>query len=575
MTLREQVEEVVDAALSAAVADGSLPLEEVPAAALERPRDAANGDWASTVALRAAKAAHMKPRDVAEVVVSHLPKNDLIASTEIAGPGFVNIRLTNAALASVIAEARREGMDFGRGEAPANAGRINLEYVSANPTGPMHVGHGRWAALGDSMARVLRHAGFDVSEEFYINDHGTQMDNFGRSVSVRYEQLCGRDVPMPENCYGGAYVIDIAREILEADGEKWLDVPEEERVVAFRERSYVEMLEHNKAVLSGFGTTFDTWFSERTLYIPDEDGKSAVDHALEAMDAKGYVFQKDGATWFKSTAFGDEKDRVLIKENGEFTYFLSDVAYHYNKIQRGFTHLIDIWGADHHGYVKRCQAMLAAWGYEGVLEVVLGQLVNLFRDGSAVRMSKRTGEMVTFEELIEEVGVDATRYLMLSRSSDQPIDFDIEVAKKKDATNPVYYVQYAHARICSILRKAACEGDLAAAEAGDITFNELAERTVGADVDLSPLCEESELALMRKMGDFADMVAQAAADRAPFRLTHYAQDLAALFHQFYTNCHVLADDEATRRARLALCDASRIVLALTLSLLGVSAPEKM
>lgn len=575
MTLREQVEEVVDAALSAAVADGSLPLEEVPAAALERPRDAANGDWASTVALRAAKAAHMKPRDVADAVVAHLPENDLIASTEIAGPGFVNIRLTNAALASVIAEARREGMDFGRGEAPANAGRINLEYVSANPTGPMHVGHGRWAALGDSMARVLRHAGFDVSEEFYINDHGTQMDNFGRSVSVRYEQLCGRDVPMPENCYGGAYVVDIAREILDADGEKWLDVSEEERVVAFRERSYVEMLEHNKAVLSDFGTTFDTWFSERTLYVPDEDGKSAVDRALEAMDAKGYVFQKDGATWFKSTAFGDEKDRVLIKENGEFTYFLSDVAYHYNKIQRGFTHLIDIWGADHHGYVKRCQAMLAAWGYEGALEVVLGQLVNLFRDGSAVRMSKRTGEMVTFEELIEEVGVDATRYLMLSRSSDQPIDFDIEVAKKKDATNPVYYVQYAHARICSILRKAACEGDLASAEAGDITFNELAERTVGADVDLSPLGEESELALMRKMGDFADMVAQAAADRAPFRLTHYAQDLAALFHQFYTNCHVLADDEATRRARLALCDASRIVLALTLSLLGVSAPEKM
>ena len=575
MTLREQVEEVVDAALSAAVADGSLPLEEVPAAALERPRDAANGDWASTVALRAAKAAHMKPRDVAEAVVAHLPENDLIASTEIAGPGFVNIRLTNAALASVIAEVRREGMDFGRGEAPANAGRINLEYVSANPTGPMHVGHGRWAALGDSMARVLRHAGFDVSEEFYINDHGTQMDNFGRSVSARYEQLCGRDVPMPENCYGGAYVVDIAREILDADGKKWLDVPEEERVVAFRERSYVEMLEHNKAVLSDFGTTFDTWFSERTLYVPDEDGKSAVDRALEAMDAKGYVFQKDGATWFKSTAFGDEKDRVLIKENGEFTYFLSDVAYHYNKIQRGFTHLIDIWGADHHGYVKRCQAMLAAWGYEGALEVVLGQLVNLFRDGSAVRMSKRTGEMVTFEELIEEVGVDATRYLMLSRSSDQPIDFDIEVAKKKDATNPVYYVQYAHARICSILRKAACEGDLAAAEAGDIAFGELAERTVGADVDLSPLGEESELALMRKMGDFADMVAQAAADRAPFRLTHYAQDLAALFHQFYTNCHVLADDEATRRARLALCDASRIVLALTLSLLGVSAPEKM
>ena len=445
----------------------------------------------------------------------------------------------------------------------------SILYVSANPTGPMHVGHGRWAALGDSMARVLRHAGFDVSEEFYINDHGTQMDNFGRSVSVRYEQLCGCDVPMPENCYGGAYVIDIAREILDADGEKWLDVPEEERVVAFRERSYVEMLEHNKAVLSGFGTTFDTWFSERTLYVPDEDGKSAVDHALEAMDAKGYVFQKDGATWFKSTAFGDEKDRVLIKENGEFTYFLSDVAYHYNKIQRGFTHLIDIWGADHHGYVKRCQAMLAAWGYEGALEVVLGQLVNLFRDGSAVRMSKRTGEMVTFEELIEEVGVDATRYLMLSRSSDQPIDFDIEVAKKKDNSNPVYYVQYAHARICSVLRKAAGEG------AEDLSADELAAKVIPADVNLSPLTHESEIALMRKMDDFGELVALAARDRAPFRLTHYAQELAGLFHQFYTNCHIIGEEPAVQNARLALADAARTVLALTLSLIGVSAPERM
>ena len=575
MTLRVSLEQVVDAAIRSAVEDGAISLEEVPSSALERPRDASNGDWASTVALRAAKAAHMKPRDIAQAVVDHLPDNPLIASTEIAGPGFINIRLTNEALESVVSEVREKGHDFGRGTAPEGFGRINLEYVSANPTGPMHVGHGRWAALGDAMARVLRHAGYDVSEEFYINDHGTQMDNFGRSVSARYEQLCGRDVPMPENCYGGSYVVDIAREILDADGEKWLDVPEEERVHAFRERSYKEMLAHNKQVLSDFGTTFDTWFSERTLYEKGADGKSAVDHALEAMDAKGYVFQKDGATWFKSTAFGDEKDRVLIKENGEFTYFLSDVAYHYNKIQRGFSHLIDIWGADHHGYVKRCQAMLAAWGYEGALEVVLGQLVNLFRDGHAVRMSKRTGEMVTFEELIEEVGVDATRYLMLSRSSDQPIDFDIEVAKKKDATNPVYYVQYAHARICSIIRKAASDSDRQAHEAGSLTFDELAECAVGEDVDLSPLGEESELALMRKMGDFADMIAQAAADRAPFRLTHYAQDLAALFHQFYTNCHVLDDDEAVRRARLALCDASRIVLALTLSLLGVSAPEKM
>ncbi|MEG0016685.1 MAG: arginine--tRNA ligase, partial [Gordonibacter sp.] len=284
---------------------------------------------------------------------------------------------------------------------------------------------------------------------------------------------------------------------------------------------------------------------------------------------------KDGATWFKSTAFGDEKDRVMIKENGEFTYFMSDVAYHYDKLERGFDHLINIWGADHHGYIKRCTSMLEAWGRPGALEVVLGQLVNLYRDGEAVRMSKRTGEMVTFSELIEEVGVDATRYLMLSRSSDQPIDFDIEAAKKKDASNPVYYVQYAHARICSILRKAADPADAAAAEAGELSMDELAAKVVPVSVDLSPLTHESELTLMRKMADFSELVALAARDRAAFRLTHYAQDLAALFHQFYTNCHVIGEAPEVQAARLALVDATRIALATALGLIGVSAPAKM
>ncbi len=576
MNNKERLNHLIEAALEAARADGTLELETLPAPGLERPRDAANGDWASTVAMRTSKLAHKAPREVAEAVIAHLPENDLVEVVEVAGPGFINIRLRGSALQDVVRTIRTEEEGYGKG-GPIE-GRVNLEYVSANPTGPMHVGHGRWAALGDAMARVMRHGGYTVDEEFYINDHGTQLDVFGNSVDVRYQQLCGCEVEMPEQCYGGAYVTDIARDILEEDGEKWLEVPEEERRLAFRERSYKQMLRNAQRVLDGFGTTFDTWFSERSLYEVDESGASAVDRALREMGEKGYVYESDGATWFRSTAFGDEKDRVLIKENGEYTYFMSDVAYGHDKLGRGYEHLIDIWGADHHGYVKRCEAMFEAWGHPGVLEVVLGQLVNLFRNGEAVRMSKRTGEMVTFEELIDEVGPDATRYLMLSRSSDQPIDFDIEVAKKKDATNPVYYVQYAHARICSILRRAAEEEspELAAeAQSGAVTIDELAKRLVPLGCDLSPLVHESELALMRQLDGFPELIAAAARDRAPFRLTHYAQDLAAAFHQFYTNCHVLVDDAAVQTARLALCDATRIVLALTLSLLGVSAPTKM
>ena len=431
----------------------------------------------------------------------------------------------------------------------------------------MHIGHGRWAALGDSMARVMRHAGYDVFEEFYVNDHGTQMDVFGNSIAVRYMQLLGHDVEMPEQCYGGAYVVDIAQGIIDREGRAYESMSDAERMRAFREIGYHEMLENQKALLEKFGTTFDCWFSESTLYVPGEDGKSAIDRALEVMDEKGYIFEAEGATWFRSTEFGDDKDRVLIKANGELTYFTSDMAYHYDKVCRGFDHLINIWGADHHGYIKRCEAMMEAWGHPGMLEVVLGQLVNLLRDGEPVRMSKRTGEMVTFEELVEEVGVDATRFLMLSRSSDQAVDFDIEVAKKQDASNPVYYVQYAHARICSILRKAAGFDDVGA--------DDLAVRIVPSNVDLSLLTHESELALMRKMDDFGEVVALAARDRAPFKLTHYAQEFAGLFHQFYTNCHIIGADDEVRDARLALADASRTVLALALSLLGVSAPERM
>ena len=571
MTIRESLESVLHQALKAAVEAGELPLDEIPVPSLERPREEGHGDWACTVAMRLAKAAHMNPRAIAQAIVDHLPENSLVESCEIAGPGFINLTLTNASFQAVVAEAREKGADFGKSQL-AEPCKVDLEYVSANPTGPMHVGHGRWAALGDATARVMRHAGYSVDEEFYINDQGNQMNVFGNSIVVRYQQMLGQDVEMPEACYGGAYIKDIAQAIIDEDGSKWLDADEQERLIDFRERGYAMMLDTVKNTLSTFGNHFDTWFSERSLFVPDENGTTKQQRAFDVMNEKGLLYESDGATFFRSTDFGDDKDRVLVKANGDLTYFMSDVAYHYDKMQRGYDHLIDIWGADHHGYIQRCKAMMTAWGYPDALEVVLGQLVNLLRDGEPVRMSKRTGEMVTFQELIDEVGVDATRYLMLSKSADQAIDFDIEVAKKQDSSNPVYYVQYAHARICSILRKAGEARDMDVESAGieDIVAE------LGLDgADLSPLSHESELALMRKMADFSDLVAGAARDRAPFRLTHYAQELASLFHSFYGNCHVLGVEEDVEKARLALVDAARTVLALSLDLLGVSAPERM
>lgn len=571
MTIRESLESVLYQALKAAVEAGELPLNEIPQPSLERPREEGHGDWACTIAMRLAKAAHMNPRAIAQAIVDHLPENNLLESFEIAGPGFINLTLTNASFQAVVSEARQQGSDFGKSELSEPC-KVNLEYVSANPTGPMHVGHGRWAALGDAIARVMRHAGYSVDEEFYINDQGNQMNVFGNSVVVRYQQLLGQDVEMPEACYGGTYIKDIAQAIIDADGDKWLDANEDERLVAFRERGYAMMLDSVKDTLSTFGNNFDTWFSERSLFVADENGETKQQRAFDVMNEKGLLFEAEGATFFRSTDYGDDKDRVLVKANGDLTYFMSDVAYHYDKMQRGYDHLIDIWGADHHGYIQRCKAMMTAWGYPDALEVVLGQLVNLLRDGEPVRMSKRTGEMVTFQELIDEVGVDATRYLMLSKSADQAIDFDIEVAKKQDSSNPVYYVQYAHARICSILRKAGEARGMNVESAG---IEEIVAELGLDDIDLSPLAHESELALMRKMADFSDLVAGAARDRAPFRLTHYAQELAGLFHSFYGNCHVLGEEESVEKARLALVDSTRIVLALSLDLLGVSAPERM
>lgn len=584
--MEDQLEEVVSRALAQAIESGELVLDEMPDVALERPKDEKNGDWASTVALRVAKEAHRPPREIAQLIVSHIPVDGIVDEVSIAGPGFINFRLSDAAWHEVIRQAHEQGAGYGRTcvdpARPDYRPTVLLEYVSANPTGPMHVGHGRWAALGSSLARVMEHAGWDVTQEFYINDAGNQMGIFASSVSVRYLQIVrlmragatqeaavetlvadtARDISereysaeLGENAYGGAYIVDIAAEILADEGDRWVDSDETSREEHFRERAYTQVLAHVREVLKRSRAEFDVWFSERTLHEVGPDGTSAITRAIDALRDRGHIYEKDGATWFRATTFGDDKDRVLVKADGDYTYFAADIAYHADKFARGFDKAINIWGADHHGYVARMQAACAALGNAGKLDVIIGQLVNLLRDGTPVRLSKRAGTMVTFEELLDEVGVDATRYLMLSRSTDQTVDFDIEVAKKQDDSNPVYYVQYAHARICSILKKA--------------------DRPVNAQADLSLLVDPAEIELARRISEFGSLVVSAAHDYAPFRLTHYVEGLASTFHSFYARCQVITDDAALTDARLYLCDTVRGLLELVLGLLGVSAPDQM
>jgi arginyl-tRNA synthetase len=577
--VRDTLNAVIAEALQAAIADGRLPLPEAPAVAVERPRDPSHGDWATNIALVSAKAAGMPPRQVAEIVAAELRERlaEVADAVEIAGPGFINIRLRRGVLADVVSRVRAEGDAYGAGERTGS--RVQVEFVSANPVGPMHVGHGRWAALGDSIARILEHTGDDVQREFYVNDAGVQMDIFAASVSARYLELTGREVEFPEDGYRGAYITEIAREILADEGESWADAAADAREAHFKEKAYAQVLAHLQHVLHGMGVDFDVWFSERTLHASGDGGApSAIERGIERLREAGHVFEHEGAVWFRSTAFGDDKDRVLKKADGSYTYFAADVAYHADKYDRGFDLVIDIWGADHHGYVKRMESAVAALGHPGKLEVIIGQLVNLFRNGEVVRMSKRTGEMVTFEDLLDEVGADAARYFFLRRSTDQPLDFDIGLAKQRSADNPVYYVQYAHARICSILRKAsgadtADESVDVAAVASRIAADEAALALLGSEP--GTLSGEAELGLLRKLAEFPEIVAVAARQRAPHKLTTYAEDLASAFHQFYTHCQVVVDDPQLRSARLALADASRLVLARALGLLGVSAPQRM
>ena len=612
----EKLEEHVRAALQSAQEAGELPSFDVTEFGFERPADSANGDWSSTVAMRSARLAHCAPAKIAGAIVAHMPASDAVAKVEVAGPGFINFYLNAASSNEVFRTIREQGEDYGRSDL-GHGTKVQVEFVSANPVGPLHIGHGRWAALGDSLSRILEHAGYDVEREYYINDHGSQMDVFGHSVSKRYLQLVevmekdGCDLAAarealladreafvadeadehPEthpytdafnadlggNAYGGDYIIDLAVRFHELDGLKWADATEDERMADFRERGYQMMLESIRQTCHEARCDFDVWFSERSLYVKDETGSSAVDRALAKLDELAYLYKDEaGALWFRSTDFGDDKDRVLIKTNGEYTYFASDVAYHWNKFQR-VDHVIDIWGADHHGYIQRVKSACTALGYPTQFEVLLGQLVNLLRNGQPVRMSKRKGTMVTFDELLEEVGADATRYTLVAKSNNQMIDFDIELAKKQDNTNPVYYVQYAHARTCSILRKAA---GVSKEEAAELGMDEVASRAIGAEYDLGLLTDPTEAALARKLSEFGGLIESCARDRAPFRLTHYAEELAAAFHSFYAACQVLPSEgrpveEGLSRARLAAVDATRRVLALSLTMVGVAALQTM
>jgi arginyl-tRNA synthetase len=554
--IRQQLQKIVKKAIIQAQQAQKLTQVKIPPVFLERPREKAHGDWATNIAMVMAKQLQLKPQEIAEIICEFIEdKEGYIEKIEVAGPGFINFFLSSKYLYKILQEIEEKGELFGR----SNLGqgkKVQIEFVSANPVGPMHVGHGRWAAVGDSLANILEATGYRVTREFYLNDYGRQMDIFAKSVSIRYAQLLGEDLAFPEDGYQGEYIKDIAREIIAKEGDKYLKFEAKKREEIFKEIAYQQVIEHIKNTLKQMDVNFDVWFSERTLHT-----SSAVKKAIKELKDRGYVFEKDGAIWFKASTFGDEKDRVLIRENGEPTYFAADVAYHKNKLERGFEKIINIWGADHHGYVARVKAAVQAFGYPAeTVEILLGQLVNLLKSGEPVRMSKRTGEMVTLDELLEEVGKDALRFLLLMRSTDSPLDLDIELAVKESNENPVYYVQYAHARICSILRYAETEG---------------VKLPIPGKSDYSLLKERPELDLIRKLAEWPEVLEVAAKHLAPYYLTRYAQELASIFHYFYTKCRVISQNDALTSARLALVRSSQIVLKSVLQTIGVSAPERM
>lgn len=555
MNAVEQLQQSIKAALKAAIDQAGL----VEAGTeinihLETPKDKANGDFATNIAMQLTKLAKKPPRAIAEAILEHLTTEGTdIEKVEIAGPGFMNITVRKDFLASVVTATFEQGENYGRSTAGAGE-KVQVEFVSANPTGDLHLGHARGASVGDSLCNVLDFAGFDVSREYYINDAGNQINNLAYSLEARYKQALGMDAEMPEDGYHGPDIIGIAGKLAEEFGAAILDKSDEERFKFFREHGLKLELAKLQNDLKNFRVEFDVWYSETSLY---ENGK--IDVALDKLKANGHVFDEEGATWFRSTTFGDDKDRVLIKKDGSYTYLTPDIAYHEDKLRRGFDKLINIWGADHHGYIPRMKAAIEALGYDrGTLEVDIIQMVQLYKNGEKFKMSKRTGNAVTMRELVEEVGLDAVRYFFVKTAGDSHMDFDLDLAVSQSNENPVYYAQYAHARISSILRAANEQGFEASLE------------------NLNLLTAEKEEDVLKKVGAFPQIVADAAKHRTPHRIANYIQDLAAAFHSFYNAEKVLnQDNKELTEARLALITAVKTTLANALKLIGVSAPEKM
>ncbi len=529
------------------VKDGTLP--EVQ---LTVPPKKEFGDFASNFAMQSARALRCNPRVLAQYIVENLDC-PYVKKAEIAGPGFINFYLNPDWVYDMLARIVEAGENYGN-LPKASDEKIQLEYVSANPTGPLHVGHGRGAAVGSALANLLKAAGYDVEQEYYINDAGNQMNNLARSVNARYLELLGKEIEFPEDGYHGHDIIDTAQRIINKYGDRFLQMEEAERLEEFKTIAYQEKLAALKEDLERFNVRFDVWFSEKTLHEANK-----IKEACERLLEKGYMYEQNGALWLKSTAFGDDKDRVVIRDNGVPTYFAADIAYHANKFGRGFDRVINLWGADHHGYIARMKAAMQCMGYQPEqLEILILQMVRLLRDGQEVKMSKRTGQSVTLNELIDEVGTDAARFFFVMRSIDSQLDFDLDLAKKKSNDNPVFYVQYAHARICSIMRQVA--------EAGI---------KVQGKGDYKLLTEPVEVDLIKKLGEYPEMLATAAKERAVQQVAHYVYDLAGLFHSAYNQCRILGVNEDLQQARLAMVMAVGHVVRHALSILGVSAPEKM
>jgi len=555
-SIKHRLTALVKEAASACIAEGLLKLENLPPVEMEMTKEAAHGDYATNLAMILASSARMSPRKIAEMITGHLrDERNILEKSEIAGPGFINFFVREQVWAEELKDIERLGKSYG--SADAGRGRkIQVEFVSANPTGPLHIGHARGAVVGDVIANILAMSGYDIFREYYINDAGNQMNNLGKSVWYRYLELLGKSVEFPGTCYQGDYIRDIAGDILKKDGELYLAKDEGETIRAFTDYAAGIILEGIKEDLKEFGIVFDRYFSERVLYVND-----GVARLLAELEEKGFIYREEETLWFKTTDFGDDKDRVVVRKNGEPTYFAADIAYHKNKYERGFDTVIDIWGADHHGYIPRMHAGIQALGHSReALRVVLVQLVNLLRDGKPVAMSTRSGEFVTMREVVEEVGRDAARYNFLMRRSDSHLDFDLEVAKRQSNENPVYYVQYAHARICSILRMAQDRG---------------IEMPASGEVDPQLLSIPEEIALIKALIRFPEVVEGSARTLEPHRITFYLNDLAGLFHSYYNKYKVISEDEAVTKARLFLMKCIAIVLRNALTLLGVSAPEKM